>query len=70
MERDPQHGQIVREIAEVSSVVERSAKRPAITPIFRFSADANQLLSTGNRPMRLGFKAQEIGVPESYFQTI
>ena len=70
MERDPQHGQIVREIAEVSSVVERSAKRPAITPIFRFSADANQLLPTGNRPMRPGFRAQEIGVPESYFQTV
>jgi Flp pilus assembly CpaF family ATPase len=69
MERDPQYGQIVRAIAEVSSVVERSAKRPAITPLFRFNIEANQLLPTGNRPMRPGFRAQEIGIPESYFQT-
>ena len=68
MERDPQHGQIVREIAEVSAVVERSAKRPAITPLFRFSPEDNALQPTGNRPMRPGFRAHEIGVPESLFQ--
>jgi Flp pilus assembly CpaF family ATPase len=68
MERDSQHGQIVREIAEVSAVVERSAKRPAITPLFRFSPEDNALQPTGNRPMRPGFRAHEIGVPESFFQ--
>ena len=68
MERDSQYGQIVREIAEVSAVVERSAKRPAITPLFRFNPDANGLQPTGNRPMRPGFQAHEIGIPESFFQ--
>ena len=68
MERDPQYGQIVREIAEVSAVVERSAKRPASTPLFRFQPDSNGLEPTGNRPMRPGFRAHEIGIPESFFQ--
>ncbi len=68
MERDSQYGQIVREIAEVSAVVERSAKRPAITPLFRFQPESNGLQPTGNRPMRPGFRTHEIGVPESFFQ--
>jgi hypothetical protein len=34
VERSPQHGQIVREIVEVSSVVERTAARPSFSPLF------------------------------------
>jgi len=67
IERSPLYGQVVREIAEVSTVVERSAGRPAFSPLFRFDTATNALLPTGNRPMRAGFKANDLGLPEALF---
>jgi hypothetical protein len=55
------------EIMEVSPIVERSANRPTFSPIFRFSPEKNRLVPTGNRPMRKGFQAQDLGLPDSYF---
>lgn len=69
IERSPIHGQIVREIAEVSQVVERTAARPSFNPLFRFDPQSRVLVPTGNRPMRLGFQAANLGLPESYFMT-
>jgi Flp pilus assembly CpaF family ATPase len=66
IERNPRHGQIVRDIAEVSSVVERSAARPSFSPLFRYEPGRG-LVSTGNRPMRPGFRAGEISLPETFF---
>lgn len=67
VERGPIYGQILTEILEVSPIVERSANRPTFSPIFRFDPDKKRLLPTGNRPMRKGFQAQDLGLPESYF---
>jgi hypothetical protein len=67
IERNPQHGQIVREIVEISPIVERTAGRPSFSPLFRFDAGRG-LLSTGNRPMRTGFRASDLGLPESIFK--
>jgi Flp pilus assembly CpaF family ATPase len=67
IERNPQYGQIVREIVEVSPIVERTAGRPSFSPLFRFDAGRG-LLSTGNRPMRTGFRASDLGLPESIFK--
>lgn len=67
LERSPLYGQVVREIAEVSTVVERSAGRPAFSPLFRFDTSTNALLPTGNRPMRAGFQAKDLGLPEALF---
>ena len=66
IERNPQHGQIVREIVEVSPIVERSAGRPSFSPLFRFDSEKG-LVPTGNRPMRPGFRASDLDLPESYF---
>jgi Flp pilus assembly CpaF family ATPase len=67
IERNPQHGQIVREIVEVSPIVERTAGRPSFSPLFRFDP-AKGLVPTGNRPMRPGFRASDLDLPESYFR--
>jgi len=67
IERNPQHGQIVREIVEVSSIVERTAGRPSFSPLFRFEPGKG-LLPTGNRPMRPGFRAVDLNIPESVFR--
>ena len=67
IERNPRHGQIVREIVEVSQVVERTAGRPSFSPLFRFEPGKG-LLPTGNRPMRPGFRAVDLNVPESIFR--
>lgn len=67
LERSPQYGQIVREIAEVSPVVERAASRPAFLPLFRFQPGQG-LLSTGNRPQRPGFRVGELNLPEEFFK--
>lgn len=67
IERNPQHGQVVREIVEVSPIVERTAGRPSFSPLFRFDAGRG-LLFTGNRPMRTGFRASDLGLPESIFK--
>jgi len=67
IERNPVQGQVVREIVEVSPLVERSAARPAFSPLFRFDAGRGELLPTGNRPMRAGFQAQELNLAEALF---
>ncbi len=69
IERSPQHGQVVREIVEVAQVVERSAGRPSFSPLFRFEAGKG-LLPTGNRPMRTGFRASDLGLDESMFRGV
>jgi Flp pilus assembly CpaF family ATPase len=67
IERNPQHGQIVREIVEVSAIVERTAARPSFSPLFRFE-QGKGLVPTGNRPMRPGFRATDLNIPESIFK--
>jgi type IV secretory pathway ATPase VirB11/archaellum biosynthesis ATPase len=67
IERSPLYGQVVREIVEVSPIVERSANRPSFSPIFRYDVEKRKLLPTGNRPMRPGYRAMELGLPDSYF---
>ena len=67
IERNPQHGQIVREIVEVSTIVERTAARPSFSPLFKFE-QGKGLLPTGNRPMRPGFRATDLNIPESIFK--
>jgi type IV secretory pathway ATPase VirB11/archaellum biosynthesis ATPase len=67
IERNPQQGQVVREIVEVSPIVERTAARPSFSPLFRFEAGRG-LLPTGNRPMRAGFRATDLNISESIFK--
>ncbi len=67
IERNPQVGQIVREIVEVSPIVERTAGRPSFSPLFRFEPGKG-LVPTGNRPMRPGFRASDLNLPESFFK--
>ncbi len=69
IERNPQHGQIVREIVEVSPIVERTAARPSFSPLFRYE-QGKGLLPTGNRPMRPGFRASDLNLPEAMFKGI
>lgn len=68
IERSPQYGQIMREVYEVSPVVERAAARPSISPLFRFDPSVGRLMPTGNRPMRPGFTAGDLGLAESFFR--
>ncbi|MBI5295079.1 MAG: type II/IV secretion system ATPase subunit [Chloroflexi bacterium] len=67
IERNPQQGQVVREIVEVSPIVERTAARPSFSPLFRFEVGRG-LLPTGNRPMRAGFRATDLNISESIFK--
>jgi len=67
IERSPKEGQIIKEIAEVSLVVERAAARPSFSPLFRYEADRG-LRPTGNRPLRPGFRAAELNLPDAYFR--
>lgn len=67
VERSPRYGQVVTEIVEVSPIVERSANRPSFSPIFRFDVKKKKLLPTGNRPMRPGYRAMDLGLPDTYF---
>ena len=69
IERNSQVGQIVREIVEVSPIVERTAARPSFSPLFRYEPGKG-LLPTGNRPMRTGFRASDLNLPESFFKAI
>jgi Flp pilus assembly CpaF family ATPase len=66
IERNGREGQIVREIAEISTVVERAAACPAFNPLFQYQP-GHGLLPTGNRPMRLGFRAFDLNLPETLF---
>lgn len=68
IERSPVHGQVVREIAEVSPVVERAAGRPSFSTLFKYDPARNTLAPTGNRPMRPGFRASDLNIPESFFR--
>ena len=67
IERNPRDGQIIKEIVEVSQVVERSAGRPSFSPLFRHER-GHGLVPTGNRPMRHGFGAADMNLPESLFR--
>jgi Flp pilus assembly CpaF family ATPase len=69
IERNPHQGQIVREIVEVSSIVERTAARPSFSPLFRFE-QGRGLLPTGNRPMRPGFRAADLNLSEAMFKGV
>jgi len=69
IERNPHAGQVVREIVEVSPIVERAAGRPSFSPLFKFDP-AKGLVPTGNRPMRPGFRASDIDLSESIFRAI
>ncbi len=64
LERHPRYGQIVREIVEVARTVE--GDRPAFTPLFRF--EDGRLRPTGHRPMREGFTARDLGLPDEIFR--
>ena len=67
IERNSLYGQMAREIVEVSPVVERAAGRPAFSPLFSYDPGRGELLPTGNRPMRTGFMAPDLGLPETIF---
>ena len=67
IERNPLHGQIVREIVEVSTIVERTAARPSFSPLFRFE-QGKGLIPTGNRPMRPGLRASDLNLSEAIFK--
>jgi Flp pilus assembly CpaF family ATPase len=67
VERSFRFGQVMTEIVEVSPIVERSANRPSFSPIFKYDSEKNKLLPTGNRPMRKGYRAMELGLPDAYF---
>ncbi len=68
IERNPVDGQVVREIAEVSPVIERAAGRPSFTPLFRRDRGLG-LTPTGNRPERSGFRMNDLGLPDDFFKT-
>jgi Flp pilus assembly CpaF family ATPase len=67
IERHPVEGQVVREIAEVSPVVERAAARPAFSQLF-LRPLGGKLVPTGARPVRTGFRPEDLGLPESLFR--
>jgi hypothetical protein len=67
IERHPVDGQVVREIAEVSPVVERAAARPAFSPLF-VRPLGGKMAPTGARPVRNGFRSEDLGLPESLFR--
>jgi preprotein translocase subunit SecA len=66
--RREKYNAIIQEIAEVSLVVERAAARPSFSPLFRYEANCG-LRPTGNRPMRPGFRAADLNLPDSFFQS-
>jgi hypothetical protein len=67
IERHPLHGQIAREIVEVSPVVEKAAGRPSFNCLFRFDPAQDRLAPTGNRPMRAGFQQRDLGLGDGFF---
>jgi len=68
LERGPRYGQVVREIVEVQPMVERAAARPSFLPLFRFDPERGELLPTGYRPLRPGFRPADLNLPEEYFR--
>jgi type IV secretory pathway ATPase VirB11/archaellum biosynthesis ATPase len=67
IERSPREGQVVKTIVEVSPVVERAAARPSFSPLFRY-ARGQGLVPTGNHPLRPGFRAADMNLPEACFR--
>ena len=67
VERSSLYGQVVREIVEVYPIVEKAAGRPSFSVIFKFNPGKMMLLPTGNKPMRPGYRANELGLPDAYF---
>jgi type IV secretory pathway ATPase VirB11/archaellum biosynthesis ATPase len=67
IERNAREGQVIKGIAEVGVVVERAAARPSFSPLFRYERGRG-LVSTGNRPMRVGFRTADLNLPDSFFQ--
>jgi hypothetical protein len=63
----------LRNVEAVSSLPPKAqtrlteAVRASFSPLFRFDAGKG-LLPTGNRPMRTGFRASDLGLSESMFQ--
>ena len=68
LERGSRYGQVVREIVEVQPLVERAAARPSFLPLFRFDPERGELLPTGYRPLRPGFRPADLNLPEEFFQ--
>jgi len=66
IERNSQVGQIVREIVEVPRCG-TYCRTSILSPLFRFEPGKG-LLPTGNRPMRPGFRASDLNLPESFFK--
>ena len=68
LERGPHAGPVVREVVEVQPMVERAAARPSFLPLFRFNPERRELLPTGYRPLRPGFRPADLNLPEEFFQ--
>jgi len=49
-------------------MVERAAARPSFLPLFRFNPERRELLPTGYRPLRPGFRPADLNLPEEFFQ--
>jgi hypothetical protein len=58
----------VREIVEVQPMVERAAARPSFLQLFCFNPERRELLPTGYRPLRPGFRPADLNLPEEFFQ--
>ena len=68
IERNAKDGQVIREIVEVQRVVEKIASKPALSPLFRYDTKTQKLMATGNRPTRIGFRCEELGIPQDWFR--
>jgi pilus assembly protein CpaF len=55
-------------VTEVQPMVERAAARPSFLPLFRFDPGRGELLPTGYRPLRPGFRPADLNLPEDFFQ--
>ena len=61
IERNSQHGQIVREIVEVSTLSWNALPHVHPFPLFKHESGKG-LVPTGNRPMRPGFRATDLNI--------
>ena len=68
VERNGTTGQTIREIAEVSMVVEDKAGRPSLTHLFK--SENGELRPTGSQPNRKGYRCADLGLPQEMFKTI
>jgi type IV secretory pathway ATPase VirB11/archaellum biosynthesis ATPase len=67
IERNIKYGQIIKDIGEIHPVVEKAASRPTVNGLFKYDPEKDRLVPTGNKPMRPGFRAADLGLPDSYF---